>query len=286
MKKKLLIILFIYSIISISQAQSINGPDAPVLSFIQNNNQLDFTLSNPPISNNYNNLYFELDTNSSFVKFEGYLIYQLKSDTTNLPFSPTFPLDTNQYKLVFQCDSINIIDSIYDYTFDSVSQNYDSTLKVSGNNTGLINQFSLLNDAFTNSAFDFNNHDYCFVALAYAYRFDTNNVFINKQFVHSRRSFNGSIKKVCLSQLSSVKNNLSELITISPNPFSESITIDLGNIEDATISIINSLGQNIKNINSKSTSKTINLSNLNNGVYFVSITSNLGQKVTKKIIKY
>lgn len=274
------------TMITLNYAQSIDGPDAPILSFIQNNNQLDFMLSNPSSSNNYNYMYNELDANSTFIKFEGYLIYQLQSDTLSVPFSPTFPLDTNKYKLVFQCDSVNNIDTIYDYTFDSINQMYDSTLRVNGSNTGLVSQFSLQNDAFTNSSFDFNNNDYCFVALSYGYRADNNNSFIVKQFIHSTGSPIGSIKKVCLTQLSSIENDLSEHITINPNPFNESITIGLENLENATISIINSIGQNIKMLKAQSTSETINLSNLTNGIYFVSITNNSGQKVTKKIIKY
>jgi len=62
-----------------------NGPDAPDLTIRENNKQLIITITNDnPIHNNYKENYFEIDPNiltTSYFRFEGYRIYQLKDAT-------------------------------------------------------------------------------------------------------------------------------------------------------------------------------------------------------------
>ena len=70
-------------------------------------------------------------------------------------------------------------------------------------------------------------------------------------------------------------------INLTPNPTSNTFTI---NLKDETLKkavIYNQLGQQVK----ETTSNEVNISNLSNGVYFVKITSQSGKTATKKIIK-
>lgn len=80
--------------------------------------------------------------------------------------------------------------------------------------------------------------------------------------------------------------DLKSNIFLYPNPTSDEVTIDFGTslIEHANISIVNNLGQILKEFNSDSSSTiTIKTSDLNTGIYFVKI--NWGKSsVTKKLI--
>ncbi len=70
-------------------------------------------------------------------------------------------------------------------------------------------------------------------------------------------------------------------ILISPNPTSNTFTINLGNdILKKTI-IYNQLGQQIKEV----TTNEVNISNLSRGIYLAKITSQSGKEATKKVIK-
>jgi hypothetical protein len=79
------------------------------------------------------------------------------------------------------------------------------------------------------------------------------------------------------------KNMKTSEVAIYPNPSSTEITIE--GVANSTITIINSIGQEVLFINATSQPKqTIYLNNLINGVYFVKITSTNGS-VLKKIVK-
>ncbi len=293
MKTSLLFILTLNCFIGLSQTNvydslGVDGPDSPVLNISKNNNVLNFSISNPPSSNNYDHMYYEIWNLYNFdlhLKFEGYLVYQLEHDSIGFPFIPTYPLDSNKYKLVFQTDSLNDIDDIYNYTYDSVNATYDSTLMINGNNQGLVTQFDLQEDAFTNTSFDFNK-DYCFIALSYAYIRDSSNSPKGFQFIYSQKAHMGSIQKVCLSQLSSVQANNFDDIKISPIPFGNTLSINLGNSKPQKITIVNTIGQTIKALNSIDTEIiSFDLSNQSPGIYFVSFEDKNGRIISKKIVK-
>lgn len=78
-------------------------------------------------------------------------------------------------------------------------------------------------------------------------------------------------------------NNLTNGLSLYPNPTSSNLQID--NLQqDAAIQIVNLSGQIIKNIKSSSNSENIDLTALQNGIYFVKITQN-NSTSTHKIIK-
>lgn len=67
-----------------------------------------------------------------------------------------------------------------------------------------------------------------------------------------------------------------------PNPTKNTFKIDLKDtLEFKKVSIYNNLGQFIKS----STKLTINTSDLNSGIYFIEIETNLGKASKKLIIK-
>lgn len=70
-------------------------------------------------------------------------------------------------------------------------------------------------------------------------------------------------------------------ISITPNPASDTFTIDLRGEVLENITIYNELGQQIKKV----TTEKVNISNLSTGIYFVKIISQSGKETTKKIIK-
>jgi len=70
-------------------------------------------------------------------------------------------------------------------------------------------------------------------------------------------------------------------VTVSPNPFTTSISIDLnGNTQFIQASLYNIIGKEVL----RTTSSTINTSNLGSGVYILAIKTNKGT-LTRKVIK-
>ncbi len=83
------------------------------------------------------------------------------------------------------------------------------------------------------------------------------------------------------SSLSTNEETFNNSILISPNPTSNTFTIDLGNdILKETI-IYNQLGQQIKEV----TTSEVDISSLSKGIYVVKVTSQNGKTTTKKVIK-
>jgi len=71
------------------------------------------------------------------------------------------------------------------------------------------------------------------------------------------------------------------IISIYPNPTSNTFTINLKNETLEKAIIYNQLGQQVK----KATTNEVNISNLSKGIYFIKVTSQSGKTTTKKIIK-
>ena len=71
-------------------------------------------------------------------------------------------------------------------------------------------------------------------------------------------------------------------IAIYPNPSTTNFTIDLGYDSLEQVVLYNDLGQKLKVVYSKE----VDVSNLNSGVYYLTITSESGKKATKKVVKY
>ena len=71
-------------------------------------------------------------------------------------------------------------------------------------------------------------------------------------------------------------------IKIHPNPTSDFINFEVNNLELSSVSIFNILGKNVLNQN-KIINNRINISNLNQGVYFVKLIVQ-NKSIVKRII--
>ena len=72
---------------------------------------------------------------------------------------------------------------------------------------------------------------------------------------------------------------------VYPNPFSGTINLENANNEIVNVTILNSLGQVIRQVKITSTNATIDLSELNDGLYFVKIDDGKNSTMAVKIIK-
>ena len=151
---------------------TIDGPDAPIMIFSEQDQLLNISLINSPNSNNKNHNYAQVDRNLSEIttddkyRFQGYKVFQLANSQVNLAELN----DTAKAKLVFQSDIKDTISNILNY-YGSIEFNISiPQLMVSGKNEGIKTSFSFQNDAFTkeNSAI-INHKPYYFMAVAYAF---------------------------------------------------------------------------------------------------------------------
>jgi hypothetical protein len=164
----------------------LDGPEAPNMTIQEVNNELIFYLTNEKgKSNNYklfNNDYAEEDisiisdpTSSNpklakpdkFYRFEGYIVYQVKSDNV----SSTDLSDRTKAVPVFQCDVVNGKGRLVNYEADNSIGGFVPKIKVEGTDQGISNTFKLTEDAFSTSTDRklINNKTYYYVAVAYAY---------------------------------------------------------------------------------------------------------------------
>ncbi len=78
--------------------------------------------------------------------------------------------------------------------------------------------------------------------------------------------------------------NNDEVKSIYPNPFTNNLTIELSNIENASVSIYNTMGQLIKAEKINTYLHQVNVTNLKQGAYFVRVNTNEGV-YTETLIK-
>ena len=95
-------------------------------------------------------------------------------------------------------------------------------------------------------------------------------------------------KKNCTNNpnvgINEIANNILD-VSVYPNPFDNELNIILtDNIENTTISIINTVGKIVLTTQAKSYTNMVDLSNLPIGMYFVRVSSQEGL-YTQKIIK-
>ena len=184
----------------------LDGPDAPLLSFVELDQELILLLDNPAFSNNANLDYeeedfripnnavnvevrYELDTTTGqfnqFIdtdtviydrnyRFQGYLIYQLKDASV----SPDELGNEDRARLVAQCDIQDSITKLVNFTFDeNIEANVADPIIIDANNDGIAHSFRVTEDLFAIGDRRLVNHKtYYYVALAYAHnefkRFD------------------------------------------------------------------------------------------------------------------
>ena len=162
----------------------LNGPDAPDLEIRELDKELIVTLSNGPTSNNLNESYREKDPyitkptnllNDSAYTFQGYLVYQLKSNTVSV----TDLDDPDLARLVFRSDVNDTVTGIVNQYLDPILGVYTPVEEVasvlSDGVKGSIDEgteysFQITDDKFALGNTRLVNHKtYYFMSIAYGY---------------------------------------------------------------------------------------------------------------------
>jgi len=162
----------------------LNGPDAPDLTIRELDKELIFTLSNGPTSNNKNENYSEKDpyitkptnlANYPNYKFQGYLVYQLKSATVSV----TDLDDSDKARLVFRSDIKDTVSGIINQYLDPILGVYTpieevasvlSSGVIGSVDEGIEYAFQITEDKFALGNTRLVNHKtYYFMSLAYGY---------------------------------------------------------------------------------------------------------------------
>lgn len=111
--------------------------------------------------------------NDRMIRFEGYLVYQLK-DSTITATDIFGPEGSSKSRLVMQCDVKNFdengnpIGKITNFEYDDELGHVVPKVKVNGENRGIIHSFEVTQDYFSQSKL-VNNKAYYYLALAYGY---------------------------------------------------------------------------------------------------------------------
>jgi hypothetical protein len=169
-----------------------SGPNAPKVNVQPLDNKLVFDLENEANSNNFNEGYGtnlseakyrevakayakENGLKDSLYVFEGYIVYQLKSEgiSTSEIRNRDGSVNTEKARPVFQCDLKNNVSSILNFEADpQISIDYYiPKLMVDGKNKGVTHSFQLTTDAFaTGTSKDLVNYKtYYYLVVAYGY---------------------------------------------------------------------------------------------------------------------
>lgn len=79
--------------------------------------------------------------------------------------------------------------------------------------------------------------------------------------------------------------DLSNSVFLYPNPANNKFTVNLGTSlnQDVDITVVNTIGQTVQKVTTSDTQTTVDVGNLNTGIYFVTIATD-SQSVTKKLI--
>jgi hypothetical protein len=188
----------------------VSGPDAPDVAIQELENELILYITNEnPISNNFREGYVALDPsipkeledgtalnelNRSFV-FEGYQIYQLSNGTV----SPSDLGNIEKARLVFQCDLLNDLENVINYSYNAEIDASIPSLMAQGANEGIQHSFRVTKDAFAQGSNTLINHrTYYFMALAYGYNNyrDFNPVTGTGQDVQYKASRKGAVGSI------------------------------------------------------------------------------------------
>lgn len=193
----------------------IDGPDAPDVSIIELDRELVLTISNPTVSNNYNEKYAQADPFiigeglDNVYRFQGYQVFQLKDATvssSNLG-NPDLAREVAQVDIKdFHPVSGNAIGQLVNFTYSEELNGNIPTQMVNGANEGIRHSFRITQDAFaTNDRRLVNHKKYYFMVIAYAYNnfkdYDPNDPLKldgqKKPYLASRKNaFGGAIEAV------------------------------------------------------------------------------------------
>lgn len=158
--------------------QVIDGPDAPELTIIEQDQKLTFHIWNKPNSNNHLEAYKERDPSiicpatdpecDVFYSFQGYQIWQLKDHTASV--DDASKQDDNKARLIFQCDIRDGIGQIINFEWNQQMQASVPRIEVEGADLGIEHSFVIEKDLFSSDESKLINFkDYYYVAVAYAH---------------------------------------------------------------------------------------------------------------------
>lgn len=156
-----------------------DGPDAPDITPVELDQELILLLSNEVTSNNFNEIYSEVDLQAPLLandankyKFEGYRIYQL----ANASVTAQELDDVTKARQVGQVDVKNGVREIYNWTSQSNPLDpfgtpvWIPTKEVTGEDNGIRTSFRITEDQFALSNRKLINHkQYHYLVVAYAY---------------------------------------------------------------------------------------------------------------------
>lgn len=195
----------------------LDGPDAPDLTIQELDRELILYISNPTISNNYNEEYAEVDpfialpdnvTNGltedqikelKTYRFQGYQIFQVK----NADVSVSDLDNPDLARLVAQCDIKDGISRIINFEFNEDLGVDEPVEKVDGADEGIVHSFRITEDQFAQGDKRLINYKtYYYIAIAYAYNnYKTYNPLDplaldgqKKPYLASRKAAVGSIR--------------------------------------------------------------------------------------------
>ncbi|MDO9185193.1 MAG: hypothetical protein Q7W13_04205 [Bacteroidia bacterium] len=149
---------------------TLNGPTAPNLAIQELDKELILTWSNPSTSNNFNEAYHEdydkQDPNNAEYLFQGYQVYQLKNGFV----SQTDLGNIDKARLVLQCDKVDAVSQIVNYTNDVTLSALVPTEMVNGSNKGIRHSISVKEDLFATDNKNLVNHKtYYYAIIAYGH---------------------------------------------------------------------------------------------------------------------
>lgn len=172
--------------------RTIEGPEAPRVTYREMDRKVLFYLQNDPVSTNFQEKYgYETDSvkyrvvsrkaynigKDSIYRFEGYRVFQLKNAliTPAQIFDENGALDETVAREVFQTDIQNGVSKIIGWSKDTKLDGCDNcwvpVVKVDGKDSGLRHSFQIANDAFATGDDQrlVNYKTYYFLAIAYAH---------------------------------------------------------------------------------------------------------------------
>ncbi|MES2590298.1 MAG: hypothetical protein V4608_00345 [Bacteroidota bacterium] len=149
---------------------TLNGPTAPNLVIQELDKELILTWSNPSTSNNFNEAYSEdydkSNPSNTPYTFQGYQIFQLKDGSVNLADLN----DVNKSRLVLQCDKVDAVAQIVNFTNDVSLSALIPQEMVNGSNKGIVHSVAIKEDKFATGDNRLVNHKtYYYAIIAYGH---------------------------------------------------------------------------------------------------------------------
>jgi hypothetical protein len=155
----------------------LDGPDAPKLTIQELDKELLLYITNEQGSNNFNELYEEVDpliigAVDNKYRFEGYQVFQLKDHTV----SPSELHNPDKARLVAQCDVKNFrpdgssVGQLVNFEYDPALNANVPIEEVNGANEGVVHSFRVTEDKFAAGDKRLVNHkQYYYMVITYAY---------------------------------------------------------------------------------------------------------------------